>query len=410
MNFLELTKLEKYLAICITLMVCTTRLSMAAGTVFYVLSILLGLAMWYKQKTVNITKSSMLYVLAYLVFLVSLLPSVLFSGALVKSFGEFVNVFCYRAVVFALMLCFIKKREYIINMLLTFMGVTCIDCLVAGYQLAIHFGTGAFRGVRGWGFGSNVLTLAGIMTMLMPMVLVFIYDSSIEQKLKNAAKALLGCLLIGLWSNKSRSTWLFIPITLMPIFWQYIRKNSKQLMVVLLVVVLAGGAVMVNPIYRNRLLSIGNVTTDRSNADRLEAWKSSVEMFKDHPVTGVGIGQWRKEYREKYKSDKDTQGLVHAHNNELQLAAEAGTIGLLGFLYFCLSAIVESFKAWRKDENPYDLIIFSIFLGYIVLFGQIEYVLDNSSGMRIMWFLVASLLLIKESERSKSSDGKGQGN
>lgn len=410
MGFLESEKLEKYLAICITLMVCTTRLSMAAGTFFYVLSILLGILMWHKQKTINVSKASMLYVFAYMAFLVTLLPSVLFSGAIVSSFKEFFNAFCYRAIVFGLMVCFIRRKEYVVNMLLTFMAVTCVDCLVAGYQLAIHFGTGAFKGVRGWGFGSNVLTLAGVMTMLMPLVLVFIYDASIEPKLKKVAKALLGCLAIGLWSNKSRSTWLFIPITVIPVFWQYIRKNTRQLMALALVVVLAGSAVMANPIYRNRLLSIGNVTTDRSNGDRLEAWKSSVEMFKDHPVTGVGIGQWRKAYQEKYKSDKDTQNLVHAHNNELQLAAEAGIIGLLGFLYFLLRCMVESFKSWRKDENPYDLIIFSIFFGYIVLFGQIEYVLDNSSGMRIFWFLVACMLLLKESDRSKSSGGEGKGN
>ena len=388
-------QLEKYLAIFLTLMVCITRLSMALGQIFYAVSIALGLYMWHKQGKLYFSENAKKYLIIYLVFIVSLLPSVICSGDILRSFGEFFSMFCHRMFIFVLIVCFIRKKEYIINMLRAFMFTTCIDCLVAGYQLARHYGTAAFVHARGWGFGSHMLSIAGVMIMLAPMVLVFLYDPSINEKLKTAAKALLPCLLIGLWGNKSRSTWLFIPLAIFPLFWHYVRKNRKQLLILLVIVVALGGFVAGSPIYRNRFLSIANTTTDRSNGDRIEAWISTVQMVKDYPVTGVGIGKWRKNYEEKYKSERDTQGLGHSHNNMLQIAGEAGMIGLLGYIYFLIHFIIISFKNWRKDYNPYDLIIFSILIGYFGLFGQIENVIENSIGMRIFWFLIACMIQLK---------------
>lgn len=388
-------KLEKYLAILLTLMVCITRLSMALGQIFYAFSIALGLYMWHKQGKLTFPHNTKIYLKIYMVFFVSLLPSVICSGNILRSFGAFINIFGYRAMPFILILCFIRKKEYIINMLRTFMYVTCIDCLVVAYQLIRHYGTGYWVHARGWGFGSNTLTIAGIMVMLTPIVLVFLYDPTVNEKLKKAAKTLLPCLLIGLWGNKSRSTWLFIPITVIPLLWQYVRKNRKQLLLLVLVIALLGGGMVANSNYRTRFLSIANTTTDLSNRGRIDTCTSTLNMIKDHPVVGVGIGEWRPQYLAKYKFEREIQNLPHCHNNALMIAGEAGVLGFLGYIYFLIHFMIISFKNWRKDENPYDLIIFSILIGYLGLFGQIEYVLDNSSGMRIFWFLIACMLQLK---------------
>lgn len=75
--------------------------------------------------------------------------------------------------------------------------------------------------------------------------------------------------------------------------------------------------------------------------------------------------------------------------------AETGLIGLAGLLYFTFYYVWHSYASWRKDYNPYDLMRLVSFLGYVVFFGQIEYTLDLSSGVRIMWFLQAVLFGLK---------------
>ena len=56
---------------------------------------------------------------------------------------------------------------------------------------------------------------------------------------------------------------------------------------------------------------------------------------------------------------------------------------------------IDTFRNWLKDKNPYDLCVCGTLIGYVFIFGQIEYTLDNSSGMRILWFVIAILLQLK---------------
>ena len=77
------------------------------------------------------------------------------------------------------------------------------------------------------------------------------------------------------------------------------------------------------------------------------------------------------------------------------MAAEDGSLGLVGLIYFIGYFIVKSFRNWMKNRNPYDLLVIILVLGYLCLFGQIELTLDNSSGMRIFWFLLAILMKMK---------------
>ena len=152
--------------------------------------------------------------------------------------------------------------------------------------------------------------------------------------------------------------------------------------------------------YEGGFTSITNVTTDRSNGDRIWIYRSCIDMAADHPITGVGMGQFKRYYHSGYKYSEETQDLPHGHNNFLQLLAETGIVGVIGLLGFVGYFLVTSFKHWKKDKNPYDLLIFTTVLSYICLFGQIEYTLDNSSGMRIFWFLLAIMLQMKHLEKA----------
>ena len=67
-------------------------------------------------------------------------------------------------------------------------------------------------------------------------------------------------------------------------------------------------------------------------------WGNSLMMIKEHPVLGVGLGNWRLNYPLYYKSFARDPGLDYnrhvrkAHNDYLQLASECGIPALLLFL------------------------------------------------------------------------------
>lgn len=89
-----------------------------------------------------------------------------------------------------------------------------------------------------------------------------------------------------------------------------------------------------------RLLKI-SPKKDVGNYERVLLWQGAVEMIKDHPVSGVGLGRFDTAHKQGYKSEKsryswyDTR--YHAHNFFLQVFTEmgipAGTMFLLCVLW-----------------------------------------------------------------------------
>lgn len=383
--------LESWIAIMITLMVCLTRLSMAAGQVFYVIAILLSIFyIWKHRHDLYVPSYVKKYSKTFALMLLLLLPSAVLTNNIAVGLPEFINVWLWRIPVFFVIALCIRDKKILFTMLAVFFVDFGIDNLVAFYQ---HF---SGMTDRGWGFGSSVLTISGLMVMLVPIFCVILLDSAFPNYVKVSALWALGCVGFGMYGNQSRGSWLFsmimVPIVSLP----YILKRFIYVVVVLAAL---GGVVWgfsTQPQYVARFESITNTTTDGSNLGRFDVWTSSINMFKDHPVTGVGIGQWRTIYEASYRLPTENQHLYHAHNNFIQLLGEVGLLGLLGVLIFYGSIIIDNFVVWFKNRDPYSLCAMIAVICYVFVFGQVEYTLDNSSGIRIMYFMLATMLQLRD--------------
>lgn len=391
MGVLSSVRLESWIAIMITLMACFTRLSMAAGQVFYVIAILLSIFyIWKHRHDLYVPSYVKKYSKIFALMLLLLLPSAVLTNNIAVGLPEFINVWLWRIPVFFVIALCIRDKKTLFTMLAVFFVDFGIDNLVAFYQHVSGMTD------RGWGFGSSVLTIAGLMVMLGPIFCVILLDSAFPNYVKASALWALGCVGFGMYGNQSRGSWLFnmimVPIVSLP----YILKRFGCVVAVLVVL---GGVVWgfsTQPQYVARFESITNTTTDASNLGRFDVWISSINMFKDHPVTGVGIGQWRTIYEASYRLPTENQHLYHAHNNFIQLLGEVGLLGLLGVLIFYGSIVVDNFVVWFKNRDPYSLCAMIAVICYVFVFGQVEYTLDNSSGMRIMYFMLATMLQLRD--------------
>ena len=388
---LSSVRLESWIAIMITLMACFTRLSMAAGQVFYVIAILLSIFyIWKHRHDLYVPSYVKKYSKTFALMLLLLLPSAVLTNNIAVGLPEFINVWLWRIPVFFVIALCIRDKKTLFTMLAVFFVDFGIDNLVAFYQHVSGMTD------RGWGFGSSVLTIAGLMVMLGPIFCVILLDSAFPNYVKASALWALGCVGFGMYGNQSRGSWLFsmimVPIVSLP----YILKRFIYVVVVLAAL---GGVVWgfsTQPQYVARFESITNTTTDGSNLGRFDVWTSSINMFKDYPVTGVGIGQWRTIYEASYRLPTENQHLYHAHNNFIQLLGEVGLLGLLGVLIFYGSIIIDNFVVWFKNRDPYSLCAMIAVICYVFVFGQVEYTLDNSSGIRIMYFMLATMLQLRD--------------
>ena len=383
--------LESWIAIMITLMACFTRLSMAAGQLFYVIAILLSIIyIWEHRHDLYVPSYVKKYSKSLIVMLLLLLPSAVLTNNIYVGLPEFINVWLWRIPVFFIIALCIRDKKTLFTMLAVFFVDFGIDNLVAFYQL--------FSGMtdRGWGFGSSVLTISGLMVMLVPIFCVILLDKEFPNYVKAATLWALGCVGFGMYGNQSRGSWLFnmimVPIVSLP----YVMKRFIHVVAVLAVL---GGVIWgfsTQPQYVARFESITNTTTDGSNLGRFEVWTSSINMFKDYPAIGVGIGQWRTKYEESYRLPSENQHLYHAHNNFIQLLSEVGILGLLGVLIFYGYMVIDNAKIWYRRRDPYSLCAMIAVFSYVFVFGQIEYTLDNSSGIRLMYFILGTMLQLRE--------------
>lgn len=85
---------------------------------------------------------------------------------------------------------------------------------------------------------------------------------------------------------------------------------------------------------------------DYSTAERLAHWIAGLHMYFDHPILGVGIGNYPDAYP-PYQITIFADPLGHAHNYYINVAAEMGTIGLVIYLFFVLAIFIAGGCALR---------------------------------------------------------------
>ena len=92
--------------------------------------------------------------------------------------------------------------------------------------------------------------------------------------------------------------------------------------------------------------------TDVSLTDRLAVQRVSLAMFADHPVLGVGVGNFdvrAPEYRRAHAPG--LSAVIAPHNLYLQMLAEGGLVGLFGWLALYGGATVLALRAWLRGRD-----------------------------------------------------------
>ncbi len=88
---------------------------------------------------------------------------------------------------------------------------------------------------------------------------------------------------------------------------------------------------------------------DPSLSERMGLLAVALQMFKDNPVWGLGVGQYEVNYPHyALVMGYDPGAPPRAHNRILELMAENGFVGLLVVLALCLAAVSIAWRAARR--------------------------------------------------------------
>ncbi len=88
-------------------------------------------------------------------------------------------------------------------------------------------------------------------------------------------------------------------------------------------------------------------------------YKVATEIFKDNPIFGVGIKNFRIEsYSSKYDDldhkHWDRRGNTHPHQIHYEFLSETGLFGYLAFMIFILISLYLFFNSYKKNKNIYQ--------------------------------------------------------
>jgi len=230
--------------------------------------------------------------------------------------------------------------------------------------------------------------VSNYLAMVFP--LVFSYFLLLKEKRRKIIYYLLLSILYAvLIIFQSRGIWISAGLTLiLAIFFLYkfrlfniFKENKRWLFLLFLTFVLITVIYSTqNPLNKNidtmpqRLTSIYEDEFSSLNP-RLLIWNTTLEMIKDKPFFGIGIGLFKMDYL-VYQADFLQQNPSYlkygsrseeAHNEYLQLAAELGIIGLGIFLYiiFIFYRSALKFLKEKKEEKGEEekLILWGLLMG-----------------------------------------------
>lgn len=143
------------------------------------------------------------------------------------------------------------------------------------------------------------------------------------------------------------------------------------------------GFVVLLPFFAGQASSSGARNVEGRFTENLIA----VQMWSDHPVTGVGPGQYPVLYRDYAReTGTDPRVLREPHNMVLEIAAEQGTVGLLSWLCIALVLALAVVRSRLTSTLLGKAVVLSI---AAYLFGTLFL---HGSQIRLLYMLVGLTL------------------
>lgn len=208
---------------------------------------------------------------------------------------------------------------------------------------------------------------AGYMELALALPLGLVFSGAVEREKKFIYLFAAGLMAIALIMTNSRgglislfAEILFLVAT-MGLRRRHRKKGSEERrpriksaalkagMALALVVALFGGVVLLGG--EDALTRmVGSVNTDDPTTGRAHFWGVTVDIIKNHPLIGIGLGAFGVVYT-GYDSRNGMYRLEQAHNDYLQVLSDGGIVGAVIGLFFLVSLFRMGFSRRESRDD-----------------------------------------------------------
>lgn len=243
------------------------------------------------------------------------------------------------------------------------------------------------------------LTTAEIKMLLLLLVipLLFISDNPIIKK--GYLIMLLIPIVISMFLTQSRNAVLAFIVAILILT---LLKDKKMFLITvgaLFVIFL----ILPHP-FQYRITSSFNPSFEL-NKSRITMWKVGWQMFKDHPLVGVGDNEITLVYK-KYKEPEIKGEGSHLHSNYMMILATNGILGSIFYLSLMLLLFIKFLRFYRECKLPEDrLLILGSILAFIAfhIAGLTEWEYGDWEVLTVFIFVVSIPFIIINFTRNKKT-------
>jgi O-antigen ligase/Flp pilus assembly protein TadD len=316
-------------------------------------------------------------------FIIILSFSLMISNAKRVSFGDYIIFISYIILYFTIINVINQKKEF--NSFIKIFSITSF--LVSIYALIHYYGLDPYFseinqitstiGQKNW--------ISNYLAMIFPIIFSYYLLEKIRKN-KVIYYLLLSILYATLMICQSRGIWISISLTLIFAIYIIIKFNllkifqeNKKWLVLLLVTFLIITIIYStdNPLEKSEITVTERAISTFDEQDpslnmHLLTWNATINMIKEKPLFGSGIGTFKMNYLD-YQAEflKNNPNYIEysgkareAHNEYLQIWAELGIIGLgifIGIILTFFNLIKNYLK--KIDDNKDKMIVFGLVLG-----------------------------------------------
>lgn len=300
--------------------------------------------------------------------------------------------------------------------------------LVVLYTLYIHSQNGFTRDTSTWvmfPFFKEHTSYGAVLAMYVPIAFAFAFMLKQNLNLRILGVFIFVILLVGVIMSFTRAAWVSLIIALVAMIFIVlrVRKEILAVMVVLglifvwyswddLMMRFQNNTQVSSDDLTEHVESISNISTDASNMERINRWKSAFRMFEERPFLGHGPGTYMFLYAPYQKPyDKtiistNAGDLGNAHSEYIGPLAESGFIGTLSILVLVFVTIYTGIRVYYKlEDRELKIIALATLMGLITYWshGFLNNFLEMDKASCPVWGFSALLVVLDRYHYGKSA-------
>lgn len=335
------------------------------------------------------------------------------------SFKFFVARLWFLAAFFYLMSQLLKKKEENFYRMI-WLYILPLAAVVI-YTMVVHSQWGFTKESSVWvmfPFFKEHTSYGAVLALYIPITFAFAFLLPVSLNRKLLAVLIFLILTVGVIFSFTRAAWVSIAAGLMIALLIYLRIGRLGFWS--LVALMIGTAFYFQDTILERfekndatssddltehVESISNISTDPSNMERINRWKSAFRMYAERPVFGFGPGTYMFLYAPYQKPHEKTiistnaGDMGNAHSEYIGPLAESGTLGMLSVLLIVYFTVVTGIRVYyrleRKDLKIYALALLIGLCTYWI-HGFLNNFLDMDKAAVPVWSFTAALIVLEK--------------